>query len=339
MKNIYSLLLIITLIIFGCSSKSKTENKTVNFSGSKYVKTEPVTRGSIESSMEFQGRIEAEQIADLAPSMPLKIEKIYVKAGDLVKKGTILAAMDKNTLIQFESAFKNAEKNYQRAKNLLSGNAIDQRTYDDIEALYISSKAAYETNLDNLQLKAPFDGVVTAVTQKEGELYNAYSASGVGGLIRIMNLSNMKAVISIPDKDLVWIKKGSVVRISSDAVSNKIFTGTVRSILPEANALSGLYKCEISIKNRNNELKHNQFARIKIVRANASNALIIPVSALLDSGIVFTAKDDKAVKNYVKTGIINKTQVQILNGLLVGEQVITEGSLGLGNGSSITVKN
>lgn len=337
--------LIITLLIvglmIGCNQKAKQEKKTAEFSGAKYVKTQMVQLSDIESTMDFQGKVMAEQLIDIAPTLPVKIDKILVQEGNSVKKGDLLALMDKNTLIQLESSYRNIEKNYLRSKALYENQALDQRTFDDMEALYTSSKANYETSLDNLQIRAPFDGVVTAVTQKEGETFNSFtgSASGVNGLFRLMKVNKMKAVIALSDKDLVFVKKGNSVKIYTDVSPEHPFTGVVRTILPEASLLSGLYTCEISLNNSNQSLRHNQFARVVISKEKARQSLIIPVSALLDSSVVYSVEKNKAKKNNVRTGIINKDFVQILSGLKAGDQVIIEGSLGLEDGSDVIVKN
>lgn len=333
------ILMIGLLLIFACKSKTETP-KSEEFTGAKYVKTEQAYISDIQSLLEYSGKIEAEKFIDIAPLLSLKIQNIYIKEGDYVKKGTLLASLDKNTLVQLEATFKNAEKNYQRAKNLLVNNAIDQRSFDDIEALFINTKANYESNLDNLQIKAPFDGVITTISQKTGETYSPLmgNVSGINGLFRLMNLSTMKAKIKIPDKDLIYVKRGHTVNIRSDANPNQIFSGSVILVIPEANAISGLYTCEISIKNSNKLLKHNQYARFEVIKQSAKNVLLVPISAIIDSNIVFTVENNKAKKHLVKTGIYNKKQVQILDGLTKDDLVITEGSLGLKDGTSVIIK-
>lgn len=341
MKRIVLAITILSLVfVSACTKKEKQSTaETQTESNAKYVKTEIAKTGNIESYLEYTGKIMADQYNDLAPQMNVKIDKIHVSEGDFVKKGALLISLDKNTLTQLEVNFKNAEKNYQRTKNLLVNQAIDQKSYDDIEALYISAKASYESNLGNFIIRAPFDGYITDITQKEGENYNSMlMGSGINGLIRIVSLNTMKAIVAISDKDLAYVKKGQNVYVNSDIYPDKTFSATVKSISASANSVSGLYNCEILIQNTQQELKHNQYARFKIVKGKASNAILIPTRSIIDPDIVFTMIDGKAVKNIIQKGIGNKEYTQVITGIKEGDVIITEGSIGIDEGTPVVDK-
>lgn len=339
-KTILAITILSLFFVFACQKKeSQNKAETQTESNAKYVKTEIAKTGSIESYLEYTGKIMADQYNDLAPQMSVKIEKIHVSEGDFVKKGTVLISLDKNALKQLEVNHKNAEKNYQRAKSLLANQAIDQKSYDDIEALYISAKASYESNLGNFIISAPFDGYITDITQKEGENYNAMQmGSAINGLIRIVNLNTMKAIVALSDKDLAFVKKGQHVYVNSDMYPDQTYSATVKSISASANTASGLYNCEILIQNAHQELKHNQYARFKIVKEKANNAILIPTRSIIDPDIVFSVADGKAVKNIIKKGISNKEYTQVITGIKEGEVIITEGSIGIDEGTPVVDK-
>lgn len=333
-------ILIISLALISCGKKEKNIVKEVaEFTGSKYVSLATVISSDIQSYLEYSGKLTAVQINDIAPQIPQKIEKIYIKENDFVQKGDTLIAFDRNTIAQLKANYDNVQKNYDRSKELLKNQVIDQKTFDDIELLYTSTKANYETSMHSLLITAPFSGIVTNITQKEGENYSPMmNAAGINGLLRIVNLSEMKAEIAVTDFDLNKIKKGQRVIVHTDLNPEKDYHGTVSRLSSSANALSGLYQCEITVNNINNELKNNQFARIKIINQKASNALIIPIKAILEDNSVYIVEDGKAYKRELTLGIINKDYAQVLEGLALGDSVIVEGNVGIVDGVSVVVR-
>jgi len=335
-----SILVLLLILMTACQDKNDKTDKDANeLTGSKYVSVAQVKRSDIESWLEYSGKLSAVQINDIAPQIPQKIEKIYVSEGDFVKQGTLLVSFDTNTIEQLRVNYENIKKNYERSKELLKSAVIDQKTYDDVEALYISTKASYETSMSNLKIRAPFDGFISNITQKEGENYSPMmNSAGINGLIRIINLSQMKADLSVTDKDLHKIKKGQTVFITSDANLEKTYKGTVSMIASSAHPVSGLYQCEVKLNNPDLELKHNQFARFKIVIQKQSNTLLIPVSAIIDGNSVFVVKEGKAFKRTIETGISNKQFVQVKSGLQVDETVIIEGNIGISDSTSVIIK-
>lgn len=339
-KNIILLIIVLSLGLVGCKNKEKVAVKeTEDFTGSKYVSVAEVVKADIEAYAEYTGRLAAIEMNDIAPQIPQRIDKIHINEGDFVNKGQLLVSFDKNTVDQLKANYDNVKKNYDRSKELLKSGVIDQKTFDDIEVLYTSTKASYETSMNNLEIRAPFAGIVTNITQKEGENYTSMmSASGVMGLLRIVNLANMKADLSVTDIDLHRIKKGQAVYIFSDANPGTVYHGVVSLISASANAMTGLYQCEVKVNNSKQELKHNQFARFNIVTQKAKNALIIPLSAVIESNIVYVVEDGKAIRREVKTGISSKDSIQIIDGLFLGETVIVDGNIGIADGISVVVR-
>jgi len=329
-KRIFILISLVLLILVGCQDKEVVKEES-GFSGKRNVKTVTARMGEINEYLKYSGKIEAETVANAAPSMSGKIETIFVKEGDHVKVGDLLVKLDQTQLEQTRIQFENAEKNYLRMQKLLESDAINKQTFDEVEVGYNIVKTSYEFMLDNIEMKAPISGIVTYIYKKEGEKFDSMMDPF---LIRIVNSSKFKAKLQVSDKDINLLKKGQKAIITVDN-SDEEFYGIISYISPEAEMMSGTFPIEISINNDPKLLKHNQFARIVLITQSSSNTLIIPQESVLKSSYVFVAKNGIAEKREVTLGIGNEEEIEVKSGVAEGEEVIISGNIGLQAGDKV----
>ena len=333
-RKIFILISLVLLILVGCQDKEVVKEKN-DFSGKRNVKTITARIGEINEYLKYSGKVEAEAVANASPSMSGKIEKLFVKEGDHVKVGDLLVKLDETQLEQTRIQFENAEKNYFRMQKLLESDAIDKKTFDEVEAGYNVVKTSYEFMLDNIEMKAPISGIVTYLYKKEGEKFDSMMDPF---LIRIVNPNKFKAKLQVSDKDINKLKKGQKAIITIDN-SDEEFYGLVSYISPEAEMMSGTFPIEISINNDSNLLRHNQFARIALITQSSSNTIIIPQESVLKSSYVFVAASGIAEKREVTLGIGNEEEIEIEEGIAEGEEVIVSGNIGLQTGDKIEIRD
>ena len=333
LKKLIILAAILAIALAGCQKKAEQEEIKEEFTGAREVKVVTSRLGDISSYIEFSGNIEAEKTVNIAPSMSGRIDKLIVDVGSVVKKGDLLAKLDDTQLKQAKTQFINMEKNYKRMQELQKTGAIDGATFDEVETGYKVAKSSYEFILENTEIRAPINGVITVAFKKEGENYDAMMDPM---LLRMMNLDEIKAKIQVSDVDINKIKKGQkvLVKVSN---SDEEFTGKVSFVSPEADVMSGTFNVEIAVKNRDNILKHNQFARIKVLTKTSENTIIVPQQAILEANHVFIIENDKAVKKYVTLGLENEYEIEITEGLQDGETVIIRGNIGLSEGDKVEI--
>ena len=325
LKKSTLMMMVILLSICGCGKKSEVDEKKEELTGVRNVKVATAKRGDISTYIDFSGKLETEQIVNISPAMSSKIEKLYVDEGDAVKKGDLLVKMEDSKLVQAEMQYVNMKKNYERMKELKKTGSIDEQSFDEVETGYEVAKSSYEFMLENIEIRAPFNGTITLIYKKEGENFDAMMDPM---LIRMMNLDVMKVKIQVSDADISKIHTNQNVLIRVDSSPDE-FIGKVNFVSPEADMMSGTYLVEITVKNRNNILKHNQFTRIRLLTRTSKNTIIIPQEAVLESEYVFVLEDGKAVKKYVTLGLENEFEVEIKEGISEGEKVITRGNIGL----------
>ncbi|MCF7858526.1 MAG: efflux RND transporter periplasmic adaptor subunit [Candidatus Cloacimonetes bacterium] len=327
------LLLSTVFIIFITACQQDAVQEKSEFAGKRNVITSAAYLGDINEYLEFSGKIEAEIIANTGPAMSAKIDKIMVEIGDHVTKDQLLVKLDKTQLEQTRIQFENVQKNYNRMQKLLENEAIDQKTFDEVEAGFNTLRNSYNYMLDNIELKAPIPGMVTHIYKKEGEKFDAMMDPF---LIRIVNQNKFKAKFMVSDRDINLLEKGQTAIIKIEN-SDKVVHGKVSYISPEADVMSGKYPVEIKIDSNSNLIRHNQFARITVVTKTSKKTMIIPQKAVLENDLVFVITDGIAHKREVITGIGNEQFIEIKQGIEEDTRVIISGNIGLSDGDAVEV--
>ena len=334
-KKIILILLIILLFFLGCEKKNEEPAKTEDkFSGARNVKTVSAIRKDVSEYLEYSGTLVAENVINISPAIPTIIKEIFVDEGDFVKKGDLLVKMDDSSLIQAVAQVGNLQKNYNRMLELNKSGSIDEKSFEEVQTAYIMAQSNFEFLLENTEIKAPFDGMITLVSQKAGETYNSMMDPV---LIRLLNLSEMKVKVNISERDISKLKIGqrAIIRIDSD--SDTDFFGKIIFLSPAADQFSGTFLCEITLNNPENILKHNQFCRLRILTQTKKNAIILPLSAVVNSDQVFLIQNNKAVRTTIETGITNEEEIEIISGIEEDDEVIVEGNIGLRDNDEVRI--
>lgn len=320
------------LITTACQQKPATGQKD-EFRGVREVKVSEAQFGDISSYLEFSGRIVADDALNLKPALGGKVLEMHVREGNLVKKGDLLAKLDDTQLRQAQVQFEAAEKNYLRLHELYNSGAIDAASFEEMETGYNLAKTSLEFIRKNTLLTAPIDGVITHVYKKQNENFDAMMDPF---LIRLVNLKKIKAAFQVSDADINHLKTGQSALLNVNS-SGEDFSGRISYISPEADAYSGTFKVEITAENRDNQLRNNQFARIRVFTQTSRNAVFIPQKAVLNNAHVFSVEAGKAVLKIVETGIGNEYEIEIKSGLEKGAVVVVTGNIGLSDGDVVKI--
>lgn len=325
--------LIMILSITACSKKTEENSENGTFTDSRNVKTVTAELKSISSYIEFSGKLEANETANLSPALSGRVEHIIVEEGNTVQKDDLLLKLDETQLNQAKTQFANAEKNYQRMQELMNTGSIDAATFDEIKTAYKLAETNLKYLTDNTYIRAPINGTITSIYKKEGESYDSMMDPY---LIRMVNLNQIKAKFQVSDADIDLVKIDQEVILNVNSCE-QYFSGKVIFISPEADPLSGTFQVESSVTNQDNLLRNNQFARIKLLLKTSPDTIVLPQTALLNENLVFTVEAGKADLNSVEKGIENEYFIEILSGIHAGDIVITEGNVGLSEGDKVAI--
>ncbi len=311
----------------------------------KLVSASPVTEQAFEHYIDLQGRIDADNISYVTPrGGPAQAKAVYIKQGDFVKKGQILAKLDDDVqlkqLQQLKTQLAYAEDVYRRQKNL----------WDQGIGTEIQLKTA-ENNVNNLKdqintttagwemtnVRSEVTGYVETMNLRVGEMLG----NTVLPQIVIVNSSTLKAVTEIPENYLGKIHKGMPVNIKLPDV-NLEFNSSISLM----NQTIGLNNRSVTTESKipyNPNVHINQVAQVRIKDYANPHAIVIPLTVLQtdENGkyvyVITTEKGKKiAKKKIVQVGEIYGNNIEVKGGLNVGDQLITEGFQSLYEGQAVT---
>lgn len=294
-----------------------------------------------EHYVQTQGHVEAENnILVSAKSMGV-VTQVYVKEGQTVSKGQVLAQIDNSVVLTniqgIKSQLELATSVYERQKNLW-----DQKIGTEVQFLQAKTNkeglekqvAALEEQNDMTRIKSPINGTVDEVSVKIGENIAPGQPAA-----RVVNTSDLKIVANVSEAYVTTLKKGDKVVISIPELKKDI-NGVVTFVGKTINMMSRTFAVEVKLPSEAN-LRPNMSAVIKVIYRTDVSAIVVPINvvqSLNGEKIVYVAEQEGAntvAKKRVVTveGVFdNLAQV---NGLNAGDKIITVGYQGLSDGQFI----
>jgi len=301
--------------------------------------------------LKLQGNVTTKKMLVIYPEYSGILTKVYVKEGQKVNKGEILAKIDdgglSQQLAQLEVQASLSKTTFERQKRLWK-----QKIGSEIQ--YLQTKTEYEVQqkaVDQLKqqlkktiVKAPFSGVIDDVITDQGSVVGA----GKSPLLRIVNLNNMYIETEIPEKYITTITKNKVVIVNFPVLDKTLHTKiyqTSNFINPE----NRTFKAEIYIPNKNHEIKPNLTAKLEINDYTNKNAILIPQSILSENAkgqqyiYIVKNKDNNnqgvAKRIIVQTGYLQGNVIEITKGISVGDEIIDEGARSIIDGQTVKIIN
>lgn len=323
------LIVIVALIILkiNIDKKQSEEVQSTKPDPTVYVEAYLVKDTSVIYDVMAVGTINANEQVNIVSEINKKIVAIYMKDGSYVKKGQLLFKLDDEDLQaklkKLETQLDLAKKTEQREKIRLSKGGISQQRYDEVLnnlELIQNEINIVKVDLSKTEIKAPFNGIIGLRKISEGAWANPNIV-----LANLQDITQMKIDFSIPEKYANDIKIGDSIDFTTD-YSTEIFTSRVDAKESQIDLKTRNITIRTIANNKNKNLYAGSSAKIKLNLKELDKSIFIPTSALIPSfqGYqLFVIKNGKAYKTNVKTGIRSQNSVQILDGLKLGDTVIT----------------
>lgn len=296
--------------------------------------------------IDIQGNVDTKQNLIIYPEYSGVLSQVYVKSGQKVNKGQILARIDdgglSNQLAQMETQATLAKTTFERQKNLW-----DKKIGSEIQ--YLQAKTNYEAQMKAVAqmkaqlgktiVKAPFSGVIDEVITEKGQVVGPGQQ-----LMRIVNLSDMYVSANVPESFIGKIKNGAIVDVEVKS-TGKTYKGKVRQIGNYINPNNRNFSIEVAVPNSDNLLRPNQVAVLKIEDYKKANAILVPESIVTENAvgekIIYTVdtsgKEPKAIKKTIVVGLTSGANIEVKSGLNKGEQIIIEGARSVQNGDVVEI--
>jgi RND family efflux transporter MFP subunit len=312
------------------------------------VKTTTVKDTLFNHYIEIQGNVDTKENIVISPEYSGILTQVYVKAGQRVSKGQILARIDDGgmgaQLAQAETQLALAKTTFERQKNLW-----DQKIGSEIQFLQAKTSlesqqkvvAQIKSQLNKTNVVAPFSGTIDEVITERGKVV----APGMN-LFRIVNLSNMYVTANVPENYIPQLKLGANVEVYLNALG-KSYPGKVRQVGNYINPNNRTFSIEIALPNPDNLLRPNQVAVLKIEDYKNPNALLLPENILQEtadgSKIVYVVNKiesnntAKVTQKKIELGYTSGSFVEVKSGLVSGEMVVTDGAKSLKDGITVEI--
>ena len=296
--------------------------------------------------IDLQGNVETKENILIQPEISGNLMSLYVKAGQHVNKGQILAKIDDSGMSQqlsgLETQYELAKTTYEKQKNLWNQKIGSEIQYLQAKTQMVSlqkSVAQLKTQLEKTNIKAPFTGIIDDVFVERGQIV----APNPQGLMRIVNLNNMFVTTSVPETNIGKLKVGDPVEVAITSLGKKI-TGKIRQVGSYINPSNRTFGIEISVPNTEKLLRPNQVAKLKIADYTNPKTTVVPAGVVQKDAqgnqfVFVVEKNNKnisvAKKTIVKTGQTSDNRTEILEGLSELETVVSEGADSVSDGMSI----
>ncbi len=315
--------------------------------GPALVEVGKVEAMRIDDDAQGVGSLRSHQGVMLRPEVSGRISRLGFRDGQRVKRGQLLVQLDDTLqgaqLQQAEAQASIARTNLQRNRELVAANFVSQSVVDQsAAALQVADAqvALARAQLARMRIEAPFDGVAGIRSVSVGD----YVKDGAD-LVNVEDLSSVWLDFRLPERYVSRIKAGQPVEAQLDALPGKAFKGQVDAVdsLLDANGRSLLVRARLP--NTNGELRSGMFARTRVVFASRAHALVVPEEALVPLAgkqylvkVVDGPNGKLSQRLEARIGMRLPGKVEILEGLVAGDMVVTAGQARLLRGESLPVR-
>lgn len=340
MKTIFRTTFIAAAVIMtvscGNNANKKAQQAPVEVQAPS-VSVQQVFKQDVPQDATYTSTVQAYVKNNIVPQTAGRITKINVEVGDRVKKGQVLAEIDKVQLQQAQLQLHNAEVELGRLKALYEAGGLSKSDLDAIELQYNVAKTQVQNLIENTTLLSPIDGVITARNYDAGDMY-AMSAP----IFTVEQIKPVKLLVAVSESDYSKVKKGDRVTVKADAFQDLTFDGKVERIYPTVDPTTRTFNVEVVIPNNYSTLRPGMFVRV-IINFGSNNNVVIPDVAVVKqqgSGerFVYVLNADGTVSyQKVELGRRIGAEYEVLSGLKDSSVIVTGGQIRLKDGIQVTV--
>jgi RND family efflux transporter MFP subunit len=344
-------------LLSGCGDNEQAAPEAT----SRPVKTFIVAGSNGGSERSFPGRIESSNRAELSFRVAGTLQEILIKEGDLVEQGQVLAKLDptdyQTVVNDRQATFDNAERNFQRAKELVGDGFISRTEYDRLEASFKTSEAALDTARQDLaytELKAPFDGRVAKRYAEQFEEIGIKQA-----MFTLQDVNNLQVKVDLPESLIRSLRPNPEVRhansensritsfVTFEGKADQPFPLTIREVSTRADPKTQTFEVTFNLPAPEDFIVLPGMTAIVTIDfsrviENADLTQWVPLNAVVaDNALgarvwVLDPQTMTVSSVAVEAGRMQSDQVEILSGLTGGEEIISVGAPYLAEGMQVT---
>jgi membrane fusion protein (multidrug efflux system) len=301
-----------------------------------------VAPSTIQDRINLPGVIEPWEQLTLLSKVHGTVIETLVQEGDKVTKGQVIARLDpadfRIALDAARAVHELAVADQQRLAALFEQDIIPRAQIEKIDAHVKTSKAALqnaELMLSRCTITAPISGVIRRLDAVAGLLLNVSDP-----VAEILQIDRVKAVVGIPESDVALARNIEKVTLTVQALDDRQIIGRTHYLASSPENGARLYRLELAVDNRDNQILPGMFFRAQIVKKVYQAAVAVPIYSVIkrqDKQFVYVEKNGVAHQLQVELGIIDDWLVQVTSGLTPGSRVVVEGHRDIDQGHKLNV--
>lgn len=345
--------------------------------GPTVVAVASVEQGGFAVRREFVGTLQGIATAELFAKTSGPVTALYANTGDRVRAGQVLAVIDdaaaREAVRQAQAALQIAEANREqreaalrvarteaaRTQQLFDKKLVAEQEQESMQATLASAQAqlrlaeaqieqaranlsSANLQLANTRVRAPFSGVVGKRFLDRGAFATANRS-----VFTLVDLSTIKTIVSLPDKDAVYVRPGQPTTVTTELLPGEVFQGRVARVAPLINPETGSTEAEVEISNPKGLLRPGMLVRVQIAQETAADGLLVPRAALVQSQrgthlfVVAAGQDSALAARQVAVRVLGVSEaagperVAVDGSLTAGDRVVTLGQENLRDGAPV----
>lgn len=284
---------------------------------------------AVQEDLLAVGSLRSNESVILRPEVSGRIANIGFRDGQAVKRGQLLIGLDATLneaeVAQYQAEYDLALSNLKRSEDLARQKFISssaQETAASNAQVADARLKLAQARLSKMRIVAPFDGVVGI----RGVSLGDYVKDGTD-LVNVEDIRNLKVDFRLPERSLSQIRVGQNVEVVADALPNERWQGQIEAVNPRIDANGRSVELRARLDNASGKLRPGMFARVRVI-VGERNGLLVPEEAIVPQGeefYVYKVVENAARRVPVKIGVRRAAQVEIVQGVAAGDQVVTAG--------------
>jgi RND family efflux transporter MFP subunit len=317
-----------------------------------------LTEGQATTVLSATGYVEAERKADLSPKITSRITELNVTEGSHVRTGDVVARLDHTDLdaqlAEKQASWVNAKAELERQRSLNAQGLSPKASLDAAVAAEATSRAAVRyvrALLDYTVIRAPFTGVITAKRAFVGEAVSPFGSSPSGGgsggaIVTLVEFTSLYVGADVNEANLSKLGPKQPAEIALDAVPDRTYHGYLRQIVPAADRQKATVRVKVAFQDADDKILPDLSARVSFTAEPTTGKtgrtrVMVPATAIrtVDGKKgVFRIVEGRVKFQPVRTGPETQGQVEILEGLSGGEQLVSSSPGEIRDGDRVRVE-
>ncbi len=299
--------------------------------------------------LELQGNVTTKNLLMLYPEFSGILSRVYVKEGQKVAKGQVLAKIDDGGLSQQKAQLQInsdlAKTTFERQERLWKQNIGSEIQYLQAKSNYEGQAKAIkqlDQQLAKTTIRAPFTGTIDDIITEQGSVVGA----GQTQIMRIVNLKDMYVETEVPERYISDVTKNKAVEVELSVIG-KTIQSKIRQASDFINPSNRTFKIEVAVPNKDKDIKPNLTAKLKINDYTNEKAYLIPQSIISENAqgeqYVYVVKningnkEGTAERIIIETGRTQGDIIEVLKGLEDGAEIIQEGARSVKDGQTVKI--